>query len=230
MNIKTTLIKPTRLISLGSVACVALLAALACSDDEADAPAGGGSDAGSQGGSGGSGGNGQNDVDGGAGASGASNVDAGDDAGVCEIDTAAAVDGCEGETIDIAGEYTDDFGGSVSIGSCSIYGSPVTELSNAEQYVITQNACDLFFPGKWSRTDWTWYSGDGGAAALYVCTSTYDADSEAEAIAAPPADASDPVNGGCGGFSWSLLTPVSTNGQDAGSSPSDASVDAADGG
>lgn len=228
MNINRIItINSTKILTLTGVVGLALIATLACSDDDADPAAGGGLDAGAQGGNGGTGGN----VDGGA---GASNVDAGADAAVCEIDTAAAADGCDGDTIDIAGEYTDNFGFPVSIGECSIYGNAVTTLSNDDQYVVIQNSCaDPFSPGKWSRYDWTWYSGDGSAPALYLCTTVFDAATEADAIAAPRADETDPANGGCGGpdFGWSLLTP--NTGSDAGAdsganvAPGDASADAA---
>jgi hypothetical protein len=229
MNINSNItIKSTKILTLTSVACAALFATLACSDDDADPAAESGLDAGAQGGSGGTGGN---DVDGGA---GSSNVDAGADAAVCEIDTAAATDGCEGETIDIAGDYIDNFGFPASIGECSIYGNPVTTLSNDDQYVVIQNSCeDPFSPGKWSRYDWTWYSGDGSAPSLYLCTTVFDAATEADAISAPRADDTDPANGGCGGpdFGWSLLTPStgSDAGVDSGANvdPGDASADAA---
>jgi hypothetical protein len=108
--------------------------------------------------------------------------------------------------------------------------------------MITQNSCaDPFNPGKWTRNEWTWYSGDGSAPELYLCTQVYDADSEAAAIGAPRADDSDPTVGGCGAppttFPWSKLTPIAAGGPDAGDGgPSDAgsrldaAADAGDGG
>ncbi|HEX2881577.1 MAG TPA: hypothetical protein VHO25_18735, partial [Polyangiaceae bacterium] len=226
------IIKTTQMLTLSGVAGAALIAALACDDTAADVPAPGLPDAGAQAGGGSS-----NQDDAGAsgnGGTGGSTTDAGTDAAVCEIDTTAAADGCEGDSIDIAGEYTDNFGFPVSIGECSIYGNAVTTLSNDDQYVVIQNSCaDPFSPGKWSRYDWTWYSGDGSAPALYLCTTVFDAATEADAIAAPRADETDPANGGCGGpdFGWSLLTP--NTGSDAGAdsganvAPGDASADAA---
>jgi hypothetical protein len=232
MNINRIIsINSNGILTLSGVAGIALLAALAC-DDTSDAVAPVGPDSGAPGGGGSA------NVDaggGGAGGSGGSAVDdAGADAGSCEIDTAAAVDGCEGDTIDIAGEYTDNFGFPVSIGECSIYGNAVTTLSNDDQYVVIQNSCaDPFAPGKWSRYDWTWHTGDGSAASLYLCTTVFDAATEADAIAAPRADESDPANGGCGGpdFGWSLLVPNtgSDAGVDSGANvePADAAADAA---
>jgi hypothetical protein len=238
MNIHPIIITSSKIVALTGIACVALVAAPACSDDDADVAAGGTLDSGAQGGNGGNGGGSGNDLDGGAGTS--STSDAGADAAVCELDTAAAMDGCEGESIDIAGEYSDGFG-TVSIGSCSIFGSPVTELSNDENYMVTQNSCeDPFNPGKWSRHDWTWFAVDGGELGLYYCTAVFDADTEADAIAAPRADDTDPTTGGCGTppttFPWSLLTPIAGgsdaggDGGDAGGDPADAAVDAGDGG
>jgi hypothetical protein len=150
---------------------------------------------------------------------GGTSSDAGD-AGACVYDEAAAM-GCadDGDAIDIAGEYDDGFGGTVSIEDCAIYGSPVSSVDNDEQYFVLQNSCDdMFNPGKWSRYEWTWVTGDAGEPELYLCTSVYDADSEAEAIAADRADDSDPANDGCSGFPWSKLNPLSAGdaGADAG--------------
>lgn len=242
MNINRIItIKTTNILTTSRVACAVLLTALACDDTASNTPAPGLPDSGAQAGGGNS-----NQDDGGAsgnGGTGGSINDAGSDAAVCEIDTAAAVDGCDGDSIDIAGEYSDDFGGTVSIGSCAIFGNAVTTLSNADKYMITQNSCvDPFNPGKWSRNEWTLYSGDGSAPELYLCTQVYDADSEAAAIAAPRADDSDPTVGGCGTppttFPWSKLTPIAAGGpdagdggpSDAGNSPVDAAADAGDGG
>ena len=58
---------------------------------------------------------------------------------------------------------------------------------------------DQFSPGLWSKYDWTWDSEE-----LYYCQSTYAADSEAGALAAESANASDLATG-CGGFPWSLM-------------------------
>ncbi len=239
MNIKRIItIKTNKILPVSSIAGVALIAALACDDSDADVAAPGLPDSGAQAGGGNS-----NQDDGGASGNGGTSgsTDAGADAAVCEIDTAATVDGCEGDSIDIAGEYTDNFGFPASIGECSIYGNAVTTLSNADQYVVIQNSCaDPFSPGKWSRYDWTWYSGDGSAPNLYLCTTVFDAATEAAAIAAPRADDSDPAHGGCGGpdFGWSLLTPVavvdagadSGINVDLGDAALDAAADAGDGG
>ena len=74
---------------------------------------------------------------------------------------------------------------------------------NAEGYLIAQNdSGNGFNPEKWSRFDWT-MDGDN----LYYCQSTYDAENIADAFLSSPADAGD-LSTGCGGFSWSLLTPV----------------------
>lgn len=116
MNIKRIIIiKTNKILPVSSIAGVALIAALACDDTAADVAAPGIPDSGAQAGGGSS-----NQDDSGASGNGgtSSSTDAGADAAVCEIDTAAAVDGCEGDSIDIAGEYTDNFGFPVSIGEC----------------------------------------------------------------------------------------------------------------
>lgn len=152
---------------------------------------------------------------------GGTSSDAGSDAAAaCVYDEEAAM-GCEddGDAIDIAGEYDDGFGGTLLIEDCAIYGSSVSSVDNDEQYFVLQNSCDdMFSPGKWSRYEWAWVIGDAGEPELYLCTSVYDADSEADAIAADRADDSDPANDGCSGFPWSKLTPIAAGdaGADAG--------------
>jgi hypothetical protein len=231
MNINRIIInRSTSILTITGIACVAVLTGLACDDFDSDAAPSNPVDSGIS-----SNGGNANQEDSGSAGEGGTGGTSGDAGPVCEIDTAAAVNGCEGDVIDIAGEYTDDFGGPVSIGSCSIFGNPVTTLSNDDQYMVTQNSCaDPFNPGKWSRNDWTWYAGDAGQASLYYCTQVYDADSEAEAIAAPRADDSDPASSGCGTppttFPWSKLTPIGA-GADAGElgDAGNLSVDAASG-
>jgi hypothetical protein len=116
----------------------------------------------------------------------------------------------------IAGSYTDAFGGQHEIASdtwvqTGDFGSgPVTSTflltryDNDARWVVGQNdAANAFNPGKWSRFDWATVQ-----AALYFCQTRYDAADEAEALAATPADATDPKTAGCGGFAWTALTPV----------------------
>ncbi len=87
-----------------------------------------------------------------------------------------------------------------SFGS-SIYN--ITQFDNAGNWVIAQNdASNSLNPSLWSRLDWTWYMD-----AWYVCQTVYGAATEQSALDTPAADSTDPTTGGCGGFTWSLLTP-----------------------
>lgn len=79
----------------------------------------------------------------------------------------------------------------------------VSEYDNAAGIVVAQgDAANEFFPGLYSRFDWTW---DG--ADLHYCTAVYDAATAAAALAAPASDPDD-LETGCGGFPWSRLVPV----------------------
>lgn len=77
-------------------------------------------------------------------------------------------------------------------------------IAPTEDYLIAQNHWDNpYFPELWSRFDW--HIDDTGA--VYYCQSAYNAADQAAAEAVTGADASD-MTAGCGGFAWSLLTPV----------------------
>lgn len=70
------------------------------------------------------------------------------------------------------------------------------------EYAIAQNdGGNEYNPGKWSRLDWTIADGD-----VYYCQSAYAAES-AELAEAASADAGN-LAAGCGGFSWSELSPI----------------------
>ena len=124
--------------------------------------------------------------------------------------------GCTPEPLALVGSYADPFGGhheiSPSLWTQSGFGNPsyfhVTHFSNADQVVIAQaNGHNAWNAGLWSRFDWTWFdAGDG--RALWFCQGTLDAASEADALAATPADATDPATSGCGGFGWSKVVPA----------------------
>ncbi len=112
-------------------------------------------------------------------------------------------------TLAIAGVYDDDFGGGHEIDesvwlqgvSGSVSSFAVTQFDNDNRVLIAQNDDNNDFnPGLWSRFDWTRFDG-----ALYFCQSLFDGASEADAVAATPADATDPTSTGCGGFGWSQL-------------------------
>lgn len=114
----------------------------------------------------------------------------------------------------IAGAYTDAFGTAHEITDTSwtqtfgsgttaaAYAFAITSYDNVEQYLIAENGADNgYFPGLWSRFDWTDVDGD-----LFYCQSAFDAATEEDAFAAPRADDTDPASGGCGGFAWTALS------------------------
>jgi hypothetical protein len=112
------------------------------------------------------------------------------------------------EGLAIAGSYTDEFGTEHVIDDVSwtqtFPGYPgttwtITSYDNDATYVIAQNSADdPFNPSLWSRFDWV---GD-----LYYCQATFDAPTEADALATPRPDDTD-LDAGCGGFAWTDLTP-----------------------
>lgn len=78
----------------------------------------------------------------------------------------------------------------------------VESYDNATLVIGAENdAMNMFNPGKFSRFDWTISNSE-----LYVCQTAFNADTLAAALATPRADEAD-LQGGCGGFGWSRLTP-----------------------
>ena len=107
----------------------------------------------------------------------------------------------------ITGHYTDDFGGThvITEDTWTQFGVfEITRFSNEEGWIVARNSAENEYnPCLWSRFDFVFFGSE-----LYFCQGTYDAVSEAEALAAQPADASDPTVGGCGNYPWSRLTPL----------------------
>lgn len=116
------------------------------------------------------------------------------------------------EPIEIAGEYADAFGTEHVVTDemwTTTYPGYATDLyqlleyDNALDYAIAQNdPANYFYGGSYSRFDWY----DDGTT-LWYCQTTYAAADAAEAEATPRGDTSDPGASGCGGFSWTNLTP-----------------------
>jgi hypothetical protein len=110
--------------------------------------------------------------------------------------------------IDIAGTYVDEFGTEHVVDDVSwtqtypgysAWTFAISSYDDEARFVIAQNdPDDPYNAGLWSRFDWT---GD-----LHVCQTAYAAATEAEALATPRADDTD-LDGGCGGFAWTDLTP-----------------------
>lgn len=115
--------------------------------------------------------------------------------------------------IEIAGSYTDDFGAahvvddsswSISYPGYSTSLFHLTQYDNAGDWAVGENdAANEFFASAWSRFDW---HVDPITSELWMCQTGYAEANEADALALTPADSTD-LAYGCGGFSWSLLTP-----------------------
>ncbi|RVU44010.1 hypothetical protein EA187_10655 [Lujinxingia sediminis] len=108
------------------------------------------------------------------------------------------------EGIEVAGEWATNFGGQETITE-EVWGPMLlTEYDNTERVAITQNAPDAEYgPNTYNVIVWTELVDD----SFYYCMAAFDQQTveEARAIEAD-ADASDPENGGCGGFSWTKMT------------------------
>src|SRR6185295_18880282 len=82
--------------------------------------------------------------------------------------------------------------------------SAIVKFSNSDNFAIRKAPHDAMYgPDTYDRTVWTQI--DGGR--FYYCTVDFGLGTAAEAEASTTAfDASDPENGGCGGFPWTKLT------------------------
>lgn len=131
------------------------------------------------------------------------------------ISWAMGVAGCNGggttsETPEIAGTYTDAFGGTHTVtatrweqtGEGFASGFTITFVNNDEDWAVAQNdATNAFSPSLYSRFEWVEVGG-----TLYFCQAPYDAATEAAAIDSARPSRTDPATTGCGMFGWSALT------------------------
>ncbi|MCH9686596.1 MAG: hypothetical protein K0V04_34505 [Deltaproteobacteria bacterium] len=117
--------------------------------------------------------------------------------------------------LEIAGTWFEDFGDGSGVDhiiddsgwdQLSDFGDGIFHIDsfdNAARTVIAQgDEANEFFPGLYSKFNWTWDGDD-----LYYCTAVFDAETAADAEASPDADDGD-LGAGCGGFGWSLLSPA----------------------
>lgn len=114
------------------------------------------------------------------------------------------------ELLEIAGTYTDEFGGHHTITQTTWDSSDATftfifhilEFDNDLNFLVALNdSANSFNPGLYSRFMWTYANGN-----LYYCQDVFDATSETAARYAPFSDAGN-LTTGCGGFAWTNLTP-----------------------
>lgn len=106
----------------------------------------------------------------------------------------------------LSGFWDDNFGGTHDITSRAWFNFGTFRIwwfDNADQTAVALNGPDTFFPGAFSRFDWTVSGG-----STWYCQTAYNAPSYAAAYATPRADDTSPASGGCSGFSWTQLTPA----------------------
>jgi hypothetical protein len=107
--------------------------------------------------------------------------------------------------LEVRGAWVDGFGFDHEFSSVSWDGARLAKYDNAANVAIAQfPASDPWNPLKYSKQVWTELA-DG---SFWQCTVAFSAETQAAAESAPDADASDPANGGCGGFGWSRMTPA----------------------
>jgi len=111
----------------------------------------------------------------------------------------------QAEPIAIAGTWKNNFGGTDTISSRKWNTAAISLFDNVKHWAITQNAADdKYYPSKFTKVVWTKSSG----GSLSYCMVDFGLDSVALAQATTKiADDTAPDNGGCGGFSWTKLTP-----------------------
>lgn len=142
-------------------------------------------------------------------------TDTGTDTGTTGTSDGSSDSSTGAGALEIAGEWLEEFAPGMGVthtideaqwDQTADFGSSVFHIDaydNEARYVVAQgDEANEFFGGLWSRFDWTWDGED-----LYYCTAVYDADTAEDALAAPASEPDD-LEMGCGGFPWSLLTPL----------------------
>jgi hypothetical protein len=123
-----------------------------------------------------------------------------------ETDAGETAGDGDGDGIEIAGDWTDEWGSMHTISDtqwqqdADVYA--LTSFDNDLAFAVGQNGPDnAFNPDLWSRFDWAWVGTD-----LFYCQTSFDAASEADAESTARPDDTDPATGGCGGmFPWTKL-------------------------
>lgn len=128
--------------------------------------------------------------------------------GTGPVDVSAGVSGTIREPIAVFGVWDDPFGGQTEVDHQQIRGDfglwHVIDHDNAAGWILARNdAGNAFAPDLYSRFDVT-FDGTG----WHYCQSAFDAPTEADALAAPAADATDLAAGCGGGFPWTAWSPA----------------------
>ncbi|RAL21536.1 hypothetical protein DL240_11810 [Lujinxingia litoralis] len=108
--------------------------------------------------------------------------------------------------IEVAGEWATNFGYDETITEETWGMMLLTEYDNEADFAITQNTSDAEFGAdRYNVVVWTPVVDD----SFYYCMVAFDLETVEDARAidrSADADASDPENGGCGGFAWTKMT------------------------
>lgn len=108
------------------------------------------------------------------------------------------------EPFELIGEYTDNFGGELVVTDELWGSSTIAEFDNEANVIFTQFPADAAYnPSKFAKTTYT----EPVDGSFYHCMVVYDAPtlSAAKASTETP-DASAPDVTGCGGFPWTQAT------------------------
>jgi hypothetical protein len=108
--------------------------------------------------------------------------------------------------IEIAGTWMSNFGFTETISSDAWGVTAVIKYDNSQNVAITQSPPDdMFNPDKFNKIVWTEIAGD----QFYYCYVDYGRDTAEDAEnTTNTADATDPENGGCGGFAWTRMNAL----------------------
>jgi len=109
--------------------------------------------------------------------------------------------------IEVVGTWDDNFGGTTEITLTAWGSQKIHDYGMEQNWAVTQNAADAeYSPGAFNLVVWTDFDADN---TWWTCTVAYGLETFEEAFAAEDtSDTSDPANGGCGGFSWTQMTPA----------------------
>jgi hypothetical protein len=123
-------------------------------------------------------------------------------------DDGSSGDEAPAESLEIEGDWIDNF-----MGTHSITATTWSQTFGADTFVYTfavfDNTTDTLVAeadtdATWSKFQWT--AATGGE--FYYCQVAFGEATQADAQAVADADATDPANGGCSMFAWTLLTPA----------------------
>ncbi len=117
----------------------------------------------------------------------------------------AQMNGAASAPIEVQGVWESNFGTQERITQGAWDQAEIVSYDNDLNLAITQNPEDASFsPNKFNRIVWT----EPESGSFYYCFVDFGLDTEEDALRSTnSADDSDPETDGCGGFSWTKLTP-----------------------